>query len=51
MFDISYPLLTIYINIMRNHKWIARIVLISTYPALYLMWVNVMRNTYVLYQL
>jgi len=35
------------IKLMRNNKWIARIMLISAYPALYMMWVNVMRNTWV----
>jgi hypothetical protein len=46
---IFHILLTI--KSMRHNKWIARIMLISAYPALYMMWVNVMRNTWVLEQL
>ena len=42
---IFHTLLTI---IMRNNKWIARIMLASAYPALYLTWVNFISNMWVI---
>ena len=33
---------------MRNNKWIARIMLASAYPALYLTWVNFISNMWVI---